>query len=329
MPEIIYKVALLGPTRSGKTTLISSALTEGQQFLRDKDTPAQFMAENSTLKRIQENRQELDGALAAGSFNPGALAGSQDMTKYELTLAVGKSKLPIHILDYPGGWLTENTPEFADVRKWIDECNILILPVDAVVAMEHRGTDQTIAARHRLNVAAIEDAVENWARQRVHQKSPGTILLVPVKCESYFSDHGGRQDKSAELRNRVVQEIYKGVIDKVRGESKGSQLLSVLYMPVDTMGCVDLVSADWENAPDGKLECHARYRVRGDGKRSVYGAGDVLVAIARMITDAENSMERNFMVGLWRWFTNEDKALVTAIKALSDRSFGARVIKVL
>lgn len=327
MPEIIYKVALLGPTRSGKTSLISSALADAQEFL--VGTPAKFRAIGSTLKRIQENRQELDGALAAGSFNPGALAGSQDLTTYELSLSVGKSSLPIRILDYPGGWLTDNTPEFEDVRDWINECNILILPVDAVVAMEHRGAAQTVAARHRLNVAAIEDAVQDWARERVIQKSPGIILLVPVKCESYFSDHGGRRDKSVELRNRVLQETYKGVIDKVRGESRGGQLLSVLYMPVDTMGCVDLVSADWENAPDGKLECHARYRVRGAGQRSVLGAGDLLVAIAKMIAHSENSIERNFLVELWRWFTDEDKALVTAIKALNDRPWGPRVSKVL
>jgi len=35
------------------------------------------------------------------------------------------------------------------------------------------------------------------------------------------------------------------------------------------------------------------------------------------------------LVDLWRWVTNEDKALVTAIKALNDRPWGARVSKVL
>lgn len=327
MPEIIYKVALLGPTRSGKTSLISSTLAEAQEFL--VGTPAKFKAVGSTLKRIQENREELDGALAAGSFDPGALAGSQDQTTYELTLSVGKSTLPIHILDYPGGWLTDNTSEFDEVRDWINECNILILPVDAVVAMEHRGTVQTIAARHRLNIAAIEDAVQDWARERVLQKSLGIIILVPVKCESYFADHGGRRDQSTELRNRVLVETYRGVIDTVRREDQGSQLLSILYMPVDTMGCVDLVTADWENGPDGKLECHARYRVRGSGQRRVFGAGDLLVAIAKTIANADERIERGFFANLKRWFTNEDKALLAAIKSLDSRPWGARVHKVL
>ena len=205
-----YKVALLGPTRSGKTSLISSALAESQEFLIG--TQANFSAEGSTLKRIQENRQEIDGALSAGSFDPGALAGSQDVTIYELSLSVGKSSLPIQILDYPGGWLTDNTSEFKYVRDWIKECNILILPVDAVVAMECRGIDQTKAAFHRLNIAAIEDTALEWARERVGRRSPGIILLVPVKCESYFSDNGGRRDQSTELRNCVVEKTYKGVI---------------------------------------------------------------------------------------------------------------------
>lgn len=327
MPEITYKVALLGPTRSGKTSLISSALADAQEFLIG--TPANFKAVGSTLKRIQENRQELNGALAAGSFNPGALAGSQDLTTYDLSLSVGKSILPIQILDYPGGWLTDNTPEFEKVQDWINECNILILPVDAVVAMECKGVEQTIAAMHRLNIAAIEDAVQSWARERIQQSSPGIVLLVPVKCESYFSDRGGKRDQSIALRNRVLAETYKGVVDTVRKENQGRQLLSVLYMPVDTMGCVELVTADWEGAPDGKLECHARYRVRTGGQRSVFGAGDILVAIAKMIAQAENSIERNFLANLWRWCTNEDKALVAAIKQLNDRPWGPRVSKVL
>jgi hypothetical protein len=127
----------------------------------------------------------------------------------------------------------------------------------------------------------------------------------------------------------VLTDTYKGVIDKVRGESQGHQLLSAFYMPVDTMGCVDLVTADWEDAPDGKLECHARYRVRGVGQRSVLGAGDLLVAIAKMIARSEKSAEKNFLVELWRWMTGEDKALVDAIKLLDARPWGSRVSKVL
>ena len=323
----MYKIALLGPTRSGKTSLISSALAEAQEFLRG--TPANFKALNGTLKRIQENRQELDGALSAGVFDPGALAGSQDQTTYDLSLSVGKSSLPIQILDYPGGWLTDNTAEFDDIRKWIMDSNILILPVDAVVTMECRGVEETVAARHRLNIAAIEDAAQEWARERVHRSSPGVVLFVPVKCESYFSDHGGRRDQSKELRNRVLMNTYKGVIDKVRGESQGYQLLSAFYMPVDTMGCVELVTADWESAPDGKLECHAKYKVRGVGQRSVLGAGDILVAIAKMIAQSEESADNNFMVQLWRWVTGEDKALVDAVKVLDARPWGSRVSKIL
>lgn len=327
MREVIYKVALLGPTRSGKTSLISSALAEAQEFLRG--TPANFRAVGGTLKRLQENRQELDGALSAGTFNPGALAGSQDRTYYDLSLSVGKSMLPIQILDYPGGWLTDNSQEFEEIRDWITECHILIIPVDAVVAMECRGVEQTVAARHRLNIAAIEDAAQEWARHKVANKSSGTILFVPVKCESYFSDHGGRRDLSTELRNRVLGETYSRVIKKVADESAVNQMINAFYMPVDTMGCVDLIAADWEEAPDGKLECHARYGVRSGGQRSVLGAGDLLVAIAKMIALSEKRSEKGFFRDLWRRLTGEDKALINAIKTLNARPWGLRVSQIL
>jgi len=327
MSKIIYKIALLGPSRCGKTSLISAALAEAQQFLMR--TPASFTATGPTLKRIQANNQALAGALAADSFHSGALFGTEASVHYKLSLSVGKSTLPIEILDYPGRWLTDNEPEFDTVRKWIGESNILIVPVDAVVVMESSGSAQTAAAKHRLNIAAIEDAATHWARERVLSKSPGKVLFVPIKCESYFSDNGGRRNQSNLLFQRVISTHYKSVIDKVRKESEGHQGISAFYIPVDTMGCVELVSADWKNPPaEDILECSATYRVRGVGERRVLGAGDLLVAIAKMIAQSEKGADRGYLSVLWRYLKGEDKALMEAIKSLGERPWGSRVSEV-
>lgn len=330
MSKITYKIALLGPSRCGKTSLISSALAEAQQFLRG--TPASFTATGPTLRRIQANKQQLDGALAAGSFHSGALggmSGTDNSQILHLSLSVGKSTLPIEILDYPGQWLTDNAPEFDTVRKWISESNILIVPVDSVIVMESSGSAQTAAAKHRLNIAAIEDAATHWAKGRVFSKSPGKVLFVPVKCESYFSDNGGRRNQSNLLLQRVIGTHYKSVIDKVKKESEGHEAISAFYIPVDTMGCVELVSADWENPPNENiLECRPTFRVRGGGELKVLGAGDLLVAIAKMIAQSEKGADRGFLSGLWRYLKGEDKALVEAIKSLGERPWGSRVTEV-
>lgn len=323
MADLVYKIGLLGPTRTGKTSLVASVLADAQRFLAG--TPVSFVAEGPTRQRINANNDDLNGSLQAGTFEPGALAGSQEATEYDLSLEVPRSRLPVRILDYPGGWLTTSPPEFHRVREWFAESSVLVVPVDAVVAMECATAKERSAALRRLNVSAVEDAAQEWAKGRVSRGEPGTLLFVPVKCESYFADNGGSKDRSTDLYRRTVLEIYSGVFERVRAEARNTNSLRAYYMPVDTIGCVELVSTDWAPGPDGILECHSRYRVTNRGHRRVLGAGNVLVAIAKIIMEMERSADKGFFGDLWAWLTGTDRALKRAITDLNARDFGPRV----
>jgi len=323
MSDNEYKIALIGPTRVGKTSLISSILAEAQSAL--SGTPASMKARGSTFARITDNVNELAGALAHGTFEPEAIRNStSDLSTYELALEVGKSRLPINILDYPGGWLSERGPEWEKCADWISESSVLILPVDAVVAMQCATVAQEQACRVRLGIAAVTDVVREWAKARKLANAAGTLILVPVKCETYLIAPGATRETAEKLHRRLVDELYEDMFAALVAETCDSDLISSYYAPVNTIGCVDLVDAGWEMAEDRYLECHPMFRVLPPGKRKVDGALDVLILLARRLASAESSQARNPLSNLWRYVTGESRDLRAAIRKLNDMKLSHR-----
>ena len=62
-------------------------------------------------------------------------------------------------------------------------------------------------------------------------------------------------------------------------------------MPVDTVGCVEFVSATWDKE-DGSYRFNPHFKVRGNSKISVKGADDVLIAIAKQLVGAQASSKK-------------------------------------
>jgi len=323
MSDNEYKIALIGPTRVGKTSLISSILADAETALAG--TPASMKARGSTFARISENVDELTGALAHGQFEPEAVRNStSDISIYELALEVGKSSLPIRILDYPGGWLSEQPPEWKECADWINQSSVLILPVDAVVAMECATGAEEKACRVRLRITAVTGVVREWAKARKLANAPGTLILVPVKCETYLVAPGATRARADKLQRRLVEDLYEKMFAALAAEMGSSDLVSAYYAPVNTIGCVDLVDAGWEMAEDRNLECHPLFRVLPPGKRKVDGALDVLILLARRLVGAENAQDRNALATLWRYLTGESRELRSTLERLNDMKLSPR-----
>ncbi|MBK8251202.1 MAG: hypothetical protein IPK82_00850 [Polyangiaceae bacterium] len=330
--NIEFKVAILGPRRVGKTSLITALLSESQKLLAG--TPVSIASVGTTEARIAQHKNDLRGSLLAGEFHPGALGGTQAPFTFTLSMSVNKTAIVWAILDYPGGWLdartrgSENDAEWERCKRWISESPVLLLPVDASVLMEATLKREKITAQHLLQIGQTEEMAREWAKGRAVAKQPGLVVIAPVKCESYFNDNGGLVDKNEELYRRVVQ-AYKPVIDAVRQEMSGTTGLSIQYHPVDTFGCVELQSAEWR-APDGSSEqapllFSATYIVRPPGQPNPKGAGGILVSICRQIVEAQSGKGRGFLSELWAWLTGGKRRLRQAVEDLSAVPLGNRV----
>lgn len=286
-----FKIGIVGPSRVGKTSLIASFLKGGSSALQGK--PISLEPMGTTKTRISRFQNQLDGSLLNGTFNPGGVAGNQESTEYQLSLrsASGGAQIDFDILDFPGGWITmsDKPPQWSHCEKWLETSSVLIIPIESAILMEATKPRHQQAIPTILAIWQVEQVVGKWAKFRAQRaEEPALLLLCPVKCESYFNDNGGSTNKSDELKKAVLK-YYDGVLQKVEKELGSEHACEIRYIPVDTIGCVEIIRGIWVDGDP--LSFSADYRVRSNGRQHVVGAEDVFAELCRQITRARAKIE--------------------------------------
>jgi len=286
------RVTMMGPSRVGKTTLLT-AILENARALLEGTSVTMLPADLATEERLRKNDIELTGDLMAGEFRAGSLSMTTDVSIYRMLISPGVegAGLRMDFLDFPGGLLTPSVratrggDDWQEIQLVLRVSTAMLIPIDAVVLMEARSTDEKRAIPGILGLGDVRKLVEDWAKHRNRERDqPGTLILSPVKCESYFTDNGGRgRDRGVDLFNRV-QDVYGSVIDTVRNEAKNVHI-DIVYSPIDSIGCVELVNPRWKPTPYG-LAPDPEFLVRPPGRRRVLGADDVLVPLVRQVVAA-------------------------------------------
>ena len=300
------KVATIGPSGVGKTSLITAIIDDAQRLLAGK--PVSMVATDETAALVHRNRDEARSALSMGEFEA-ALQGSQDMRKYHIALraGIGRSmEIPFDVLDYPGKWMSpasqarqEIAAKWEDCLEHIAESVMLLLPIDATVVMEARTDEQRRAARLLLELSAVEELAREWVKYRIKTPDePAVLILAPLKCETYF--RGGPHSASATQLEKRVQEEYTYLLHAVREELEGlgaeaaRPLVRTIYAPIDTYGCVELIEAEWTPVPPSGgagLQLSGRYRVIPPGVQQVRAAGVIVQELCQCILTVQNQAE--------------------------------------
>lgn len=297
---LTFKIGIIGPSRVGKTSLLTSVLEASQKLLEGKPVSMK-LGDAPTRNRIQRYREERNGFLFAGEFNPGGLGGTQEKFIFQLNLESGAAKISLEFMDYPGGWIDPLTRTDENEKRWHEECvpwleqsHVLLIPVDAAVIMEAKANRHKQNVPRLLKLVEVEDITREWAKNRVHNadNEHATIMFLPVKCESYFADNYGLVDKSEQLYTNV-QYYYHKAIEAARGEfQKKSNLLSILYSPIDTYGCVEIIDVHWEEREAANLDFEAIYRLRDPKTISPKGADSILVTLCKLFLEISEDRQK-------------------------------------
>jgi hypothetical protein len=288
-----FKIGIVGPSRIGKTTLISSILESSQELLAGESASIGYH-DNITQKRINKFKNERNGYLMAGEFNPGGLEGTSESFHYNLKLSSNNSdssNIKLSFMDYPGGWLTGDLTKWQkDCEPFLKESHVLIIPVDAALLMSADTNKKRGMVSGLLSIAEIEDVARIWAKERAISKTKALLLFLPVKCESYFSDNGGLTDNSDTLYSNVTTLYYKSIIETVKSEFKENrELLNIVYSPIDTYGCLEIKETNWSND-----NFEADYKLRQPNRINQKGADSILISISKMIINlAKSKHEEN------------------------------------
>ena len=102
--ELELKVIMMGPSRVGKTTLLTAMLADTKAQLA-KSTVDLKPADTPTKRRVRANNEELQSELLAGEFTGVGLKGTEDVTTYSfmLTPGVEGDGVRLTFMDFPGG----------------------------------------------------------------------------------------------------------------------------------------------------------------------------------------------------------------------------------
>ncbi|HEX3957478.1 MAG TPA: hypothetical protein VHZ03_12745 [Trebonia sp.] len=294
-----FRVAVAGPSRVGKTTLVTAILEDTKTLLGG--TPVSVVAAEKTASLVRENRMQLRRAIALDRFDAGSLGGSQELSQYDLLLQADSNlaiEVPFTILDYPGGWLDPDNRDTEQVNRDWARCEehvrhsiMLLVPIDAAVLMEATTPVQKAAAQDLLGIVDVEQIAEHWAKGRQQNShEPAVVVLAPLKCEKYFHDNGGAGREAGQL-SQAVAKTYNSVLDTIRRETP-RRPVRVVYAPIDTYGCVELKEAEWISTSAGLLfkGCY-RWRSRPPVVR-VKAAATIMQELCKCIVDGEKNRAR-------------------------------------
>jgi hypothetical protein len=315
-----FRVAVVGPSRVGKTTLLTAILSDTRSMLAG--TPVSVSMDEPTHNRVRRQEKDLRRAIAVGEFDAASLGGTQGVSWYHVALHPDGDEsvqTPFDLLDYPGAWLDpgerSRIPEAAE--KWpvflghIRESIMLLVPIDAAVLMEANTPRQRGAAGDLLGLEDVAEVGLRWAKGRLANPSePAVVVLAPLKCEKYFDDNGGQGHDQDLLRARV-RETYESVLKTIAAETgERATPVRVVYAPIDTYGCVELMEAQWKIVPGEELpDFRAHYLFRGHPPRiRVRAAGTVMQELCRSVlagqatveADAQYRQQRTYTTGVTR-----------------------------
>ena len=363
------KIAMIAPSRSGKTTLISCMYHELQSYLSqrcvgwtysiDKARDEEMQAGDSGRRikaLLSDFKANVDLARAEnGCFRGQAILGSTSDSIFNFSLTYKDSDndetytLRLQFHDYPGGKLTDDD---LDLLTQFSEADIVFVPIPMDVISEHlrlvNADESYEERRHKiakiyelLGVSDVQNGLNRWINGRREKKQIGVIHFLPVKCEHYF--HGGDSWKSGDMLEYVKSAYYTGLdLDEWAMEN-----IRICFNAVETYGVAKYVQTSWDK--DYEFQSIFKMSRKENGEwptvNDIKTRGALFVLASSLFTllcpiyvNAIDDLDRLITVrdnrGTWErfkdWWTGRNNELTWAIeKSGLDGSFALELIRIL
>ena len=257
-------ISVIGPSGSGKSSLIASHFIHTQRVLNACENPDKVHispydsdpdengetskeridnAKDSFMRSIEQNKSSTFETL---------LGGTNAKTIYRFYYKFGKEytgpNLNIEITDYPGGWLGKEEFQTEEVHESMIFSTALLVPIPADVLLfmgangEGKDKDKGKFAKWKycydaLKVNEVMDCVQAWIAHRVRAHLKGLLLFVPIRCEHCFSDNCNQNDKTCnDKAKKLFNLIESYYIDKLEIDDDTLSYITCTIHAVDTYG---------------------------------------------------------------------------------------------
>lgn len=231
---IEIRVAMLGPRRAGKTSMLSAMFERFETaLLAEKVADKMHLsADSGTETTLRDNYSELKAVIQRGGNISEAITGDSEAHTYGFTLKRHRTdpepQIRLVFQDYPGGWLMAGARDPTDagyrqVFDFVHRAQVLLVAVDTPYLMEEGGKWHN---RRNMPDLVARTVREAWSAS---DPTPRMVILVPIKCEKYDRSKRDRQTLVEATRN-----AYAELLEHLAH----LPLCAVLCAPAQTTGCV-------------------------------------------------------------------------------------------
>lgn len=242
------QITVLGPTGTGKTTLLTAMYEQFDKTVKYVDL--ELTPDEETSFKLQDRLDELKKAFELfESCGRAGLKGTQREISPEASpsfkFGLGKKQeepsLQLVFRDYPGQYhnATASKEEREFVTTVLSQSAAVLIPIDAPALMEEKG-------RYHDSLNRPLQIKDIFKRAYKNLDSPRLVIFAPVKCEKYLKD-----EKTAKELARRVSEGYEGLLDYFKSEKLSDRIARVIT-PVQTVGGLvfSRIEPDEDNEPD-------------------------------------------------------------------------------
>lgn len=308
-------IGMVGASGSGKTSLMTAMFEDMRRHLvANADTKGIVQIQHADLvtkNAVVEAQRRFATCVRLERFIAWERSAKSSSFGFRVRfLKDGLEKMfDFHIMDYPGGLLSDTERFDNECRPHIRRSTVLFVPVDAVALLawfDARTSNPTLANAilSKLEIDRCVNVIDAWAREG--ESNNRCLYFVPVKTESFYSDNPDADKPREEDIEFAVRELFANRISDVCKENG----ITVELRPVDTYGCVVLDDVRW-NSENSVLE--EAFRVTNGKVIAPRGAVNLFSSVLRRLvlslaegakdaadTSREIIENRNVFAKVWR-----------------------------
>lgn len=268
MSDLNLNVAMIGPRKCGKTSVLSIMLAEVENFIARLNTNPnvqkycfpEIKADSFCIETLKSSYNDLKSIAIRNVIKDGVdvILGTDTPNIYNIDLSVCGVLTTISFHDFPGGYflpeshdsITKKEERLKDCFEVFAKADVIVLCIDVPSQITYPNPQKK--AMYASYTKYITKLIQENAPKESANKLRKTIMVLPIKCEGAILDttpnsyddsytQAINPDKNENLY-KSIKNLYNDLFTYLESDTVADSF----FLPVITMGCVKATGVQYD-----------------------------------------------------------------------------------